>query len=112
MGGALAVLCAFDLATRCPCAGALTNIKCYTFGAPRVGNHVWARMFNERVPDTWQLVNADGEPRRCLMSSIPGSALAHDRVANSTASTDGAPKVSTKGQLSWPTELPLHLQTP
>lgn len=28
----------------------------YTYGGPRVGNHRWARHFNEIVPDTFRLV--------------------------------------------------------
>lgn len=59
LGGALAVLCAYDIATGGPCADFDLNIKCYTFGAPRVGNHTWAGLYNTVVPDTWQLINSD-----------------------------------------------------
>lgn len=37
----------------------LINVKCYTFGAPRVGNAAWAKEYNAAVPDTWHLVNSD-----------------------------------------------------
>ena len=37
----------------------MINVKCYTFGAPRPGNHAFARMYDEAVPDTWHLVNND-----------------------------------------------------
>lgn len=61
LGGALAILCAFDIATRGPCADFDLSIKTYTFGAPRVGNHAWARIYNATVPDTWQIINS-GDP--------------------------------------------------
>lgn len=59
LGGALAMLCAYDVATRTPCADFDIDISCYTFGAPRVGNHAWARLYNNKVPDTWTLINSD-----------------------------------------------------
>jgi len=59
LGGALAVLCAYDIATRGPCAEFDLDVRCYTFGAPRVGNHAWAREYNAKVPDTWQIINSD-----------------------------------------------------
>ncbi|KAI7844547.1 hypothetical protein COHA_001905 [Chlorella ohadii] len=59
LGGALASLCAFDIKKRCPCAEYLVNVRCYTFGAPRVGNRAWARQYNQAVPDTWHIINSD-----------------------------------------------------
>jgi Lipase (class 3) len=59
LGGALAVLCAYDIATRTPCAAYDIDISCYTFGAPRVGNHAWAREYNSKISETWQLINSD-----------------------------------------------------
>ncbi|GMH42875.1 hypothetical protein BSKO_10794 [Bryopsis sp. KO-2023] len=39
-------------------------ISCYTFGAPRVGNHAFAAEYAENVPNTWQIVNdLDAVPR-------------------------------------------------
>ena len=32
-------------------------MMCYTFGAPRTGNHTWAREYEELVPDTWHIIN-------------------------------------------------------
>ena len=32
-------------------------LSVYTFGAPRVGNHAFAREFNERVPQLWNIIN-------------------------------------------------------
>lgn len=55
LGGALAMLCAYEVATSGPCAAYDLDIKCYTYGAPRVGNHAWAKLYNAQVPDTWQV---------------------------------------------------------
>ena len=49
LGGALATLAAYDLATEL----GLTHLQCITFGAPRVGNSVFVADFNRHVPDTW-----------------------------------------------------------
>ena len=112
LGGALATLCAFDIATQLPggcgvyagvlCCGsgwgwfaslgismwlspALTHndalrfplacarhrscrapgaehaikLHCYTFGAPRTGNHTFAHMYDSAVPETWHVINND-----------------------------------------------------
>ena len=59
LGGALAILCAYDIATRTPCAEYDIDTSCYTFGAPRVGNHAFARLYNNKVPDTWTMINSD-----------------------------------------------------
>ena len=59
LGGALATLCAFDIANSTPCADYDLDIRCYTFGSPRVGNHAWARLYNSKLPDTWQIINSD-----------------------------------------------------
>ena len=31
---------------------------CYTFGAPRTGNHTFAKECNAAVPETWNIMNA------------------------------------------------------
>ncbi|GAB4817731.1 hypothetical protein N2152v2_004777 [Parachlorella kessleri] len=59
LGGALATLCAFDIRQRCPFAAYTTNIRVYTFGAPRTGNHAFAELYNEALPDTWHIINND-----------------------------------------------------
>ena len=33
------------------------SISCYTFGAPRTGNHAFAREYDDLVPDTWGIIN-------------------------------------------------------
>ncbi|DBB09212.1 TPA: hypothetical protein ACH3X3_007798 [Trebouxia sp. C0006] len=56
LGGALASLAAFDIRRHCPCLKPM-DVSCYTFGAPRVGNHAFARQYDATVPDTWNIIN-------------------------------------------------------
>lgn len=32
-------------------------VACYTFGAPRIGDHATAREFNRVLPDNWSVIN-------------------------------------------------------
>ena len=56
LGGALATLAAIDVRKAIPDAAHL-SISCYTFGAPRTGNHAFAREYDDLVPDTWGIIN-------------------------------------------------------
>ena len=58
LGGALAVLFSFEIATTLLCAQRV-DLHCYVFGSPRVGNHSWASLYNKTVPNTWQIINDD-----------------------------------------------------
>ncbi len=53
LGGALATLAAHDLQAefRFP------NLHCYTFGAPRTGNHAFAAESSRLVSETWHIIN-------------------------------------------------------
>lgn len=33
------------------------EVLCYSFGAPRTGNHAFAKEYNKMVPDTWAVIN-------------------------------------------------------
>jgi hypothetical protein len=69
LGGALATLAAMDIRKACPDEATL-DISCYTFGAPRTGNHAFAYEYNELVPDTWGIINdqvSPGRPARSLV---------------------------------------------
>lgn len=63
LGGALATLCAFDIASAIKEAGALADdgtpidVCCYTFGAPRTGNRAFRNEFNALVPNCWGIIN-------------------------------------------------------
>lgn len=58
LGGALATLCAYDIAV-CERLSGSVDVSCYTFGAPRTGNHVFAELYTRAVPDTWHIINND-----------------------------------------------------
>ncbi len=53
LGGALAILAAYDIQQ----AFGFRNLHVYTYGAPRVGNHRFAREYNDTVPNTWTVIN-------------------------------------------------------
>ena len=58
MGGALATLAAYDIRKELKAAGKdAVDVVCYSFGAPRTGNHAFARDYNRMVPDTWSVIN-------------------------------------------------------
>lgn len=58
LGGALATLAAYDIKKQLQEAGqASVNVLCYSFGAPRTGNHAFAKDYNQMVPDTWSIIN-------------------------------------------------------
>ncbi len=57
LGGALATLAAYDVAKALEAAGLRAHLACYTFGAPRTGNHAFALDYRETVPDTWGIIN-------------------------------------------------------
>ncbi|GAB9470228.1 Lipase domain protein [Globisporangium polare] len=54
LGGALAVLCSFDVVVQLKIA----NVTCTTFGCPRIGNTSFKKKFNHAVPATFAFVNA------------------------------------------------------
>lgn len=58
LGGALATLAACDICKQLR-NNQQGNVKviCYTFAAPRTGNHAFAREYNALVPDTWSIIN-------------------------------------------------------
>ena len=58
LGGALATLAAFDIKQALVMANRQdVELLCYSFGAPRTGNHAFAREYNQMVPDTWSIIN-------------------------------------------------------
>ncbi|KAF0683850.1 Aste57867_24125 [Aphanomyces stellatus] len=56
LGGALATLCAMDLALTQP----NMDIAMYNFGSPRVGNRAFQALFNAKIPRAFRVVN-DGD---------------------------------------------------
>ncbi|KAL3149444.1 hypothetical protein ABBQ32_002237 [Trebouxia sp. C0010 RCD-2024] len=58
LGGALATLAAYDIRQELVRHGQQqAQVMCYSFGAPRCGNHAFARDYNRVVPDTWSIIN-------------------------------------------------------
>ena len=53
LGGALAVLAAFDIRRAMPDF----RVEMYTYGTPYPGNQAYAREFNELLPDTWHVIH-------------------------------------------------------
>jgi predicted lipase len=67
LGAANAALCGFDLAS----TGFVPSdrLYVYTYGEPRVGNKVFAQMFDKIVPNAWRLVHyADLVPHLPFMN--------------------------------------------
>ena len=63
LGGALATLAAYDIRKQLQNnQQSNTQVVCYTFAAPRTGNHAFAREYNAAVPDTWSVINDQVSP--------------------------------------------------
>ena len=57
LGGALATLAAYDLKGVAAKHNLDVQVSCYTFGAPRVGNHAFAEDFDTIINDCFHVVN-------------------------------------------------------
>ena len=70
LGGALATLAAFDIRKQLlDKQQSNTQVVCYTFAAPRTGNHAFAQEYNAAVPDTWSVINDQVSPLPCCSCS-------------------------------------------
>jgi len=70
LGGALATLAAFDIRRHLmDNMQSNAEVVCYTFAAPRTGNHAFAREYNTMVPDTWSVINDQVSLKLCLVST-------------------------------------------
>ena len=63
LGGALAVLAAFDIKQ----AISSFCIEMYTYGTPYPGNRAFAREFNELLPEAWQVIHDGVSKVGCLL---------------------------------------------
>eukprot|EP00898_Chlorokybus_atmophyticus_P004641 jgi/Chlat1/5178/Chrsp33S05157 len=68
LGGALAVLCAYDM--RVAMGIPAGEITVYTFGSPRIGNSGFTTRFNELVPVAFRVVN-----NRDMVTKLPMQVL-------------------------------------
>lgn len=72
MGGALAHLAALDLKIE----HGLSDVKVYTFGAPRVGNAAFAEFFDSQVTEAWRFTHG-----RDIVPSVPPILLGFHHVS-------------------------------
>ena len=87
LGGALAQLASADFASGALCPTQGRRADCVTFGAPRVGNAVWARAFSKLVPEAWRVV-CDGD----VIAFLRGCGYVHagvEVVVDASAQTPG-----------------------
>lgn len=66
LGGALATLLALELSTTQLAKSGVISVTMYNFGSPRVGNKRFAEVYNERVKDSWRVVN-----HRDIIPTVP-----------------------------------------
>ncbi|XP_030459400.1 uncharacterized protein LOC115679830 isoform X2 [Syzygium oleosum] len=66
LGGALATLLALELSSSQLAKRGAIYVTMYNFGSPRVGNRRFAELYNEKVKDSWRVVN-----HRDIIPSVP-----------------------------------------
>ncbi|XP_077226967.1 putative triglyceride lipase isoform X2 [Tasmannia lanceolata] len=66
LGGALATLLALELCSSQMAKCGAISITMYNFGSPRVGNKRFAEVYNEKVKDSWRIVN-----HRDIIPTVP-----------------------------------------
>lgn len=68
LGGATAILATMDFIHN----HNITNVKAYTYGAPRVGNPTFANAFTSTVPFHWRITHADDPVPHLPLKAIMG----------------------------------------
>lgn len=66
LGGALATLLAIELASSQLAKRGAITVSMYNFGSPRVGNKKFADVYNQKVKDSWRVVN-----HRDIIPTVP-----------------------------------------
>ncbi|KAK1428994.1 hypothetical protein QVD17_11193 [Tagetes erecta] len=66
LGGALATLLALELSSSQLAKRGAISVTMYNFGSPRVGNKKFADVYNQKVKDSWRVVN-----HRDIIPSVP-----------------------------------------
>ncbi|XP_010527179.1 PREDICTED: uncharacterized protein LOC104804568 isoform X2 [Tarenaya hassleriana] len=66
LGGALATLLALELASSQLAKQGTITVTMYNFGSPRVGNKRFADVYNQKVKDSWRVVN-----HRDIIPTVP-----------------------------------------
>ncbi|XP_059632271.1 uncharacterized protein LOC132274922 isoform X2 [Cornus florida] len=66
LGGALATLLALELSSSQLAKRGAISVTMYNFGSPRVGNKKFAEVYNQKVKDSWRVVN-----HRDIIPTVP-----------------------------------------
>ncbi|KAJ6980679.1 hypothetical protein NC653_024122 [Populus alba x Populus x berolinensis] len=66
LGGALATLLALELSSSQLVKRGAISVTMYNFGSPRVGNKKFAEVYNQKVKDSWRVVN-----HRDIVPTVP-----------------------------------------
>lgn len=66
LGGALATLLALELSSSQLAKRGAISVTMYNFGSPRVGNKRFAEVYNQKVKDSWRVVN-----HRDIIPTVP-----------------------------------------
>ncbi|XP_071726488.1 uncharacterized protein [Rutidosis leptorrhynchoides] len=66
LGGALATLLALELSSSQLAKRGAISVTMYNFGSPRVGSRKFVEVYNEKVKDSWRVVN-----HRDIIPSVP-----------------------------------------
>ncbi|BFG14283.1 hypothetical protein CerSpe_005570 [Prunus speciosa] len=66
LGGALSTLLALELSSSQLAKRGVISVTMYNFGSPRVGNKKFAEVYNEKVKDSWRVVN-----HRDIIPTVP-----------------------------------------
>ncbi|XP_065862927.1 uncharacterized protein [Euphorbia lathyris] len=66
LGGALATLLALELSSSQLSKCGAISVTMYNFGSPRLGNRKFAEVYNQKVKDTWRVVN-----HRDIIPTVP-----------------------------------------
>ncbi|XP_060671837.1 uncharacterized protein LOC107422559 isoform X3 [Ziziphus jujuba] len=66
LGGALATLLALELSSSQLAKRGAISVTMYNFGSPRVGNRRFAEVYNQKVKDSWRVVN-----HRDIIPTVP-----------------------------------------
>ncbi|OVA02259.1 C2 calcium-dependent membrane targeting [Macleaya cordata] len=66
LGGALATLLALELSSSNMAKHGAISVTMYNFGSPRVGNRRFVEVYNEKVKDSWRIVN-----HRDIIPTVP-----------------------------------------
>lgn len=86
LGGALATLLALELSSSQLAKHGAIRVTMYNFGSPRVGNKRFAEVYNEKVKDSWRVVN-----HRDIIPTVP-RLMGYCHVAQPVYLAAGDPK--------------------